>query len=328
MATSWTQVNTKASLSRVKHLPLILSFTLIAVLLSAKLAHAGKNDYLNIVRQGWGYELRTTVVRRNTAIPVHINGRDLAGASLCLIGERPHAQTLIVLNAFRDLLKHSYGAAVPMRFAGPSAESCGSGRTVVIRLYSGYPPNREFSSDLEWMNKVHLLDLPVGRKYLVTTPGMAQTFFGRRGQGTHIIVLQPAHQHLNPLEAAFHKSILIEELFQSFTFGMDILVLDRTSAFLSKLQEIPFNLHRLPWKSHEFMRAFLRSNPGGLCAFDVFMLHAVSRAPVDQTTDPGFLDYIDHRYDHLWQITDKTLQDPSFSILFDDRCTKAGNVQR
>ncbi len=284
-------------------------------------AQADKGTYLDLARRGWNYELRVTMVGRDMAIPVHINRRDLAGASLCLVGERPHRQSVAVIDAFRTLLKHSFGYPAPMRYAGPTARDCGSGRTVILRLYSGHPPNQALSSDLQWLNEVHQLGLPSGRTYIASSPGMAQIFFGRRGQGTHIMVKQPAHAHPDMLEAAFYKSILIEELFQSFTFGMDILLYDRRAGFLSKLQETPVNMQRLPWESHAFMHALLTSNPGGLCAFDVFMMHAVGRAPVDQTVDPGFIDYIDAQYDQLRALTDETLVDPRFAGLMDGGCT-------
>nr|WP_170335361.1 hypothetical protein [Ruegeria arenilitoris] len=299
-----------------------------AILVFSTGLHAEKSDYLELAQRGWGYELRSTMIGRDMAVPVHIDGRNLAGAALCLIGERPHPQTLMVLNTFRDLLKHSYGYPTPMRYAGRSARNCGTGRTVVLRLYSGYPPERELSLDLDWLSETHLLGLPVGRRYVMTSPAMAQTFFGHRGQGTHIVVKQPAHGRPDLLERAFHKSILLEELFQSYTFGMDVPHFDRATGFLSKLQETPVNLHRWPWSSHDFMRALLNSNPSGLCAFDVFMLHAVAQSPVDQTIDPGFFDYIDRQYDRLWAHTDKTLSDPRFSSLFDDSCTRAVQVAR
>lgn len=301
---------------------------LLAAIAFATAALADKSEYLDLARRGWNYDLRVTMLGRDTAIPVLINGRDLAGASLCVVGERPHPQTLAVLDAFRALLQHSFGYPAPMRYAGRSARDCGTGRTVVLRLYSGHPPARDLSSDLDWFNEVHQLGLPSGRAYMVPSPAMAQTFFGHRGQGTHIMVKQPAHARPDRLEAAFYRSILIEELFQSYTFGMDILLYDKTAGFLSKLQETPVHLHRLPWGSHDFMRALLKSNPSGLCAFDVFMMHAVAQAPVDQTVEPGFIDFIDAQYDRLWAQTDRTLADPRFAVLVDNSCIQSGLARR
>lgn len=303
---------------------LLLQITMLVAF--AGTLHADKRDYIKLAEQGWGYELRSTMLGRDMAIPVRINGRDLVGSGLCVVGEQPHPQTLSVLNSFLELLEHIFGHPTPMRYAGPSARNCGTGRTVVLRLYSGYPPNRDLSADINWLSDVYQLGLPEGRAYSMTSPAMAQTFFGRRGQGTHIVVKQPAHGHPGQLERDFHRSILLEELFQSFTFGMDVLLYDKSAGFLSKLQETPVNLQRLPWSSHDFMRALLNSNPSGLCAFDIFMLHAIAQSPVDQTIDPGFIDYIDGHYDSLWAQTDETLADPRFAALFDASCTTTVRV--
>lgn len=286
-------------------------------------ATADRTVYLDLARRGWSYELRTTMVGRDLSIPVHIHGRDLAGASLCIVGERPHQASLDILNAFRALARHVFGKPLTMRYAGRDASGCGSGRVVVLRLYSGHPPNRALSADLRWMNHVYQLGLPKARFYAATSPAMAQTFFGRRGQGTHIMVKQPGLDRPGRLERAFYKSILIEELFQSFTFGMDILLFDRASAFQSKLQETPLNLQRLSWESQAFMRALLRSNPAGLCAFDVFMMHAVAEAPVDQTIDPGFIDYIDREYDALFDRAAATMTDARFAPILATTCQRA-----
>lgn len=282
-----------------------------------------KSDYVELARRGWNYELRTTMVGRDLSIPVHINGRDLAGASLCLVGERPHANSLEVIDAFRALSRHVFGKPLTMRYAGPDARHCGTGRTVVLRLYSGYPPNKGLSADLRWMDGLYQLGLPGHGDYAATSPAMAQTFFGRRGQGTHIMVQQPALATVGALERSFFTSILIEELFQSFTFGMDILLFDRAAPFQSKLQEKPLNLRRQPWASRDFMRALLASNPQGLCAFDIFMMHAVADAPVDQTNDPAFIDYIEREYDTLISRAADTMAQARFDIILAKGCQRA-----
>lgn len=289
--------------------------------LAAAPALAEKDAYLTLARKGWNYELRSTMVGRDMSIPVHINGRDLAGAALCVVGEEPHPATLIVLDAFRDLIRHTYGKPLPMRYAGPNARSCGSGRVVLLRLYSGFPPNSLLTEDLVWMNRNYLLGLPAGRNYAASSPAMAQTFFGRRGQGTHIMVKQPRGDALAGLERAFYKSILLEELYQSFTFGMDVLMFDRSRQFLSKLQETPVNLARLSWNSHRFMRMLVASNPGRLCPFDIFMLHAVARAPVDQTTGGEFIRYIDGHFNELLALSEATLAQTRFAPLLDTSCS-------
>ncbi|WP_424968631.1 hypothetical protein [Dinoroseobacter sp. S375] len=299
-----------------------LLLTVLCAVAFATVAHADRASFVDLAKRGWNYELRTTMVGRDMSIPVHINGRDLAGASLCLVGERPHPASLEIINAFRDLAHHVFGKPLTMRYAGRSATACGAGRTVVLRLYSGYPPNGDLSNDLGWLNQTYQLGLPKRRAYAVSSPAMAQTFFGRRGLGTHIMVKQPALERVGALEALFYKSILIEELFQSFSFGMDIILFDRAAEFQSKLQELPTNLHRLNWESRAFMRALLNSNPPGLCAFDVFMLHAVAQAPVDQTVDPAFIEYIDLEYDRLLIEAQHTMQDPRFAAIISPGCQR------
>ena len=287
----------------------------------AETAWADKDAYLDLARRGWNYELRTLVFGGDKDRPVKIHGRTLAGSALCIVGEKPHAVSLEVLNAFRALEEHVFGKPIPMRYAGADARNCGAGRTVVLRLYSGFPPHHLLSTDLAWMNEVHQIGLPAGRHYAVTSPAMAQTFFGKRGQGLHIMVKQPAHGRPDQLEAAFYKSILIEELFQSFTFGMDILIFERGAGFLSKLQEVPFNLYRMSWESRDFMRALLSSNPSGLCEFDVFMLHAVARSPVEQTVDPGFIDFISTNFNDLQAAARQTLANPQFAPILSRTCS-------
>ncbi|WP_245306219.1 hypothetical protein [Roseovarius aestuariivivens] len=261
------------------------------------------------------------MIGRDMSIPVHINGRDLAGASICMVGERPNVQSLEVINAFRKLVADIYGKPVPMRFAGPTARLCGEGRVIVLRLYSGAPPNRALSDDLNWMNQTYQFGLPKDRFYAASSPAMAQTFFGHRGQGTHIMVQQTAFPGSDRIDDTFFRSILIEELFQSYTFGMDILQFDRAGPFFSKLQEVPLNLHRLPWGSRAFKRALLSSNPPGLCEFDIMMMHAVARSPADQTTMPVFIDFIDHNFEKLVKMTRATINDETFAAIIDPTCT-------
>ena len=306
-------------------------FRLFLVLLStcilASPAAAGRAEVLALAKKGWVYQLRTTMIGRDMSIPVRINGRFLAGASICLVGERPHPETQEVLDQFRALLASVHGKSVPMRYAGPTARLCGAGRTVVVRLYSGRPPNSALTDDLFWLSESYQLGLPPDRVYRAASPAMAQTFFGRLGAGTHVMVKQADHVDLTLLEQAFYRSILIEELFQTFTFGMDILHFDAYGAFTSKLQELPYDLRRLPWDSEPFMRHLLRSNPSGLCQFDLFMLHAVARAPVERTNSDAFLAYIDAQYDDLESLTAATLADPRFATLIDPGCGRLLEAQ-
>ncbi|SFD63252.1 hypothetical protein [Roseivivax sediminis] len=293
---------------------------LVFLMSTASDAASGRDTVLQMARKGWVYELRTTMIGRDMSIPVRINGRDMAGAAICVVGEAPNRQTRAVLDEFRALMRDASGKTLPMRYAGPSARACGTGRTVILRLYSRRPPNAALTDDLHWMNEVLKLGLPTGRSYMAVSPAMAQTFFGRRGSGTHLMVKQAASNAVTRTERAFYRSILIEELFQSFTFGMDILHFDRDAAFLSKLEEYPTNLMDLPWESRMFMEGILNSNPTGLCAFDVFMLHAVASSPVEETNDAAFLDFIDARYEALTDRTRTTLANADFEMLFDPEC--------
>lgn len=276
--------------------------------------------WIDLARRGWNYQLRIPPRGRDMTIPVVISPRALAGSALCIVGERPHSATDTVLDAFRDLVNHTFGKPIPMRYAGPDARGCGSGRVVLLRLYSGFPPNRALSRDLDWLNQTYELGLPRGRDYTTISPAMAQTFFGRRGQVTHIMVKQPRGARLDELEAAFYRSILIEELFQSFTFGMDILIANRSTPFQSKLQEIPVNLSRLPWESRHFMRSLLGVTPTALCAFDVFMLHAVAQTSAAQTIEPGFVREVETNFAELEDLARATIGDPRFAALIDPSC--------
>ena len=300
---------------------LVLGFLLCLVWPLASEA-SDKDSYLKLARLGWSYELRTTMLGRDLSIPVRINGRQHVGAYLCIIGDRPHPKTVEIIDAFRSLIQTVFGRPLLMRYAGPSASGCGTGRVVMLRLYSGLPPNRALSADLEWMNEVYALGLQKGRDYAATSPAIAQTFFGRRGLGTHIMVQQPNRARLEPIEARFFRSILIEELYQSFSFGMDILHFDRALPFQSKLEEAPLNLRRLAWNSEAFMKALLRANPDGLCAFDVFMLHAVAEFPAEATNDPAFIDFIEMSYDELQGMAGKTLSDPLLADILDPSCAR------
>ena len=296
---------------------IIAAFCLSAM---ASWAAPDRDAFLDMARKGWIYELRTTMIGRDMSIPVRINGQALVGAAICVVGERPHPQVKDDLNTFRALMAEVTGKPLPMRYAGVSARQCGAGRTVVIRLYSGRPPGRALTDDLMWMNDIYDFGLPKGRQYMAGSPAMAQTFFGRNGQGTHVMVKQPRRDSLSPVERDFYRSILIEELFQSFTFGMDILHFDREAAFLSKLEEYPVDLRYFPWDSVPFMEGLLGSNPRGLCPFDIFMLYAVADAPVKQTNETAFIDFIDAEYDDLLGRAQGVFDDARFDTILDPEC--------
>lgn len=285
---------------------------------------ADRDVYLSILQRGWTYELRASVHGRMPPGPITINGRALSGAALCLVGEEPDPETRKVLDAFRTLMGEVFGAPVPMRHAGATARNCGSGRIVVLRLFSGQPPHAGLTDDIGWLNGVYGLGLAPGRRQIVGSPAMAQTFFGTRGQISHIVVQQSGAAGATPLEDAFHRSILIEELFQTFTFGMDVPKFDRDAPFVSKVEEIPFDLRHFSWNSDIFMSGLLRASPSGLCELDVLVLHAIARSPAAATNGADFLDFVAAEFDGLLIAARGTASDPRFRGLLDPDCGPDG----
>ncbi|MDU9005771.1 hypothetical protein [Sedimentitalea todarodis] len=301
-----------------------LRFVLIVFLIVALPAQAGtdRGPFLDMARKGWVYELRSAMWPRAADMPpIRINGRDMAGSVLCLIGEPPHPQTLQVLQGFAALMHEVFGKPLPLRFADTGLAACGTGRIVFLRLYSGATPHGALNDDLRRMDLSYGIGFPKGRNQWVLSPAQAQTFFGRNGMATHMLVKQSRQAVPTALEQKFFASILIEELYQSFTFGMDILHFDLQARFLSKLEEAPINLRNLAWDSPRFMQGLLRSNPARLCPFDVFMLHALARSPVEQTNSPEFLSFIETRFDDLEQLAGATVARAEHALIVDSACT-------
>ncbi|WP_299846705.1 hypothetical protein [uncultured Roseovarius sp.] len=294
-------------------------FLLIAA--SGAQAHADRDQFLELARKGWVYQLRSAMTRPGVTPPViRINSQDMAGAALCIVGEPPHPQTRRVLDAFSGLVAEIFNKPMPMRFGGTDLAACGTGRIVYLRLYSGLIPHRAFNNDLRRIDRVFDIGLPHDREQFILSPAQAQTFFGRNGRATHLLVKQPLLVPLSQLEQRFFASILIEELYQSFTFGIDILHFDRNSAFVSKLEEFPINLRHIPWDSPIFMQGLLQSNPAGLCRFDVFMLHALALAPVEQTNTEAFLQFIEGRFDDLMLRAEGTIAQADHAPILDQHC--------
>lgn len=298
-------------------------FSILVFLIHAPTVQASQDRtlFLDLARKGWVYQLRSAMLRPDPdRPPVLINGKTMAGSALCIVGEIPHPQTKVVIDAFRELVAEIYEKPMPVRFAGKDLVQCGTGRLIFLRLYSGLIPHKAFNDDLRRMDSVYGIGLPKDRDQFILSPAQAQTFFGRNGRATHLLVRQPVQSIPTPLETQFFTSILIEELYQSFTFGMDILQFNRHEVFASKLEEFPVNLRHLPWDSPMFMEGLLKSNPAGLCRFDVFMMHAVARAPVEQTNSDAFLDFIDTEFDDLLARAEHTLAMPAFAPLLDRVC--------
>lgn len=298
-----------------------LVLSLIAFGSGPALAAEDHDTFLEFARRGWYYELRSAMWRRTPDMPpIVIHGRALSGAALCIIGEPPHPATAEILKTFSDLMLDVSGKPVPMRHAGPDLDQCGTRRTVYLRLYSGARPHREYNRDIRRLNAIYGLGFRKGRNHTLLSPGQAQTFFGQRGQVTHIAIKQPDVATPTALQERFFSSILVEELYQSFTFGMDILHFDPKVAFVSKLEEIPANLMMSDWDSEAYMEGILRSNPDGLCLFDVFMLHAVATAPVERTNDQEFLDFIAGNFAILMGRTERSWRRLAGNRIIDPTC--------
>ena len=301
--------------------------SLLSILcLCATAAHADPSEYLDFARRGWVYELRSAMFRRSAA-PIVINGRDMAGSTICLVGEAPHPQTAAALAQFGALMEDVWGVPVPVRQGGADLRDCldgALGRTVYLRLYSGRAPHSAYGADMRALDTVYGIGFRPDQTHWLVSPGQAQTFFGLAGRVTHISLKQAAGLHPGEIETRFYSSILTEELYQAFTFGMDILHFDPEEPFVSKLEEVPRDLRRLGWETETYMREMLTTNPGGLCPFDVFMLHAVGTAPVEQTNSPAFLAYIDGAYETLARRTDATLARFEGSAILDPECKADG----
>jgi hypothetical protein len=294
------------------------SFVTLLLCLPAPIV-AQEAEWLDMARRGWSYELRETMVGRDLSIPVQISGRALARSDICVVGEAPRPETRAILDAFTALLGHVH-AHTPRLIAADGAQDCPETAQVLLRLRSGTGPETGITRDIAWMEARFALGLPPRHDWTATAPAMVQTFFGRRGAVTHILVEQAAGAG-NATDARYFRSILIEEMFQAFTFGMDILHLDARTPYLSKLEERPLRMVRRPLPgTPEYRRALLASNPPALCPFDILMLHAVAEAPVTETNGPDFVAFIKAEFADLRARAEATMQDARFAPLLDPAC--------
>ncbi len=298
--------------------------TLIVLLMAMPVAAAQfptREEFLNLARQGWVFEMRSNVRRRDHTMPaVRTNSRAMVAGSICLYGEPVHPHLMDVFTTFRNLINAVYGQVGTLQFGQKEAPSCAGTPRIFVRFYSGRPPHRAFNADLRHVDEVYDIDLPQDRDQPILGPAQAATFFGREGTASHLLINQPGDAPLTQLQRQYYRTLLIEELFHAFTFGMDILKFDRKTAFRSKLQEHPVNLRYLAWDSPKFMRGLLASNPKGLCAFDIFMMHALANTALDSVNTQEFLRFISAHFDRLEGLTRATLADARFNLLMDNRC--------
>lgn len=278
-------------------------------------------DLLTLVKRGWVYEIHTSRVRRPADLPeVEFNSPEVALGTVCVIGEAPHPQTRQTIELFNDLLRDVYGRDAPVTYAGGDITNCPPKQRTYIRLYSGYPPYGGFNADLRALDAAFDIRFPKNWQEPILSPAQTNGFFGRNGATAHLLITQPSVAQPNTLQAAFHSSILVEELFQAVTFGADILKFERDIPFYSKLQEFPTNLRYLSWRSDAFMTGILQSNPSRLCGFDVLMLHTLAGANLRNSNSPDLLVYFTENLDALMAKAYATMDDPRFATMLDNRC--------
>lgn len=282
---------------------------------------ADKAAYLSLARQGWVFEMRSTLLRRDPALPsVRFDAKAAARGAICVYGAPPRPATRALLGAFDQLLRDLFDRTAPMTFAGAGIEDCPEKARIYLRLYRGDPLIGVFNDDLRRLDRIFGIGLPDDRLQQILSPAQASGFFGRGGDVAHILAPEGGPGPATELEAAFRRSTLLEELFQVVSFGVDIPVFDRDRVLISKLQEHPVYLKHLRWRSPAYMEGLLGSNPGALCAFDVFMLHALAASPFDSSNSEGFITFIDGAFDDLAARAAATMAAPRLAVLFDPAC--------
>lgn len=285
-------------------------------------ADPDRATFLELARKGWVFEIRKTMWRPDPdRPPIQINARDLTGRALCLIGEPLHPTTAATLRAYLHLHKLAFGQGLTQ--AGPYAlaSDCPEDTVLYLRLYSSREPREMMGRDLKLLDQRH--EIGFSRSWIprLSAPAQAQSYFGRRGNVSHLVILQPRrNQQLTPLQTRYFRSLLLEELYQSTTYGLDVLHVDRTAPFLSKLEEYPANLLGLRWLSEPFMQGMLASNSGDLCAFDLFMLTALAATTQSTTHQAAFLDELRAGFDTTLARARDLAADPVVAGLLSPDC--------
>jgi hypothetical protein len=304
-----------------------VAFALLAASLApAALAHPPtRDDYTSLVRLGWGYELRGSFRRRAAAGigPVTEAARALSRSGLCVIGEQPHALAAATVESFAELLEIVFGppegAEAVTLAEGP--DGCGAVRRY-LRLHSRPGAGDAMRRDLITLDAMHGLDLPRGWQARLVSPGQAVTLFGPAGPVSHVLVRQPPPgAAASRTELALLRSILLEELFQSVSFGLDVPRFDPRVPALSKIEERPVRIGRRGWETPEVMAELLRATPRALCGFDVFILHALAEAGDGAQTPADLPSVVESRFDSLLAAAARTLALPAVAVLLDPACT-------
>lgn len=291
---------------------------LMALIGAAAQAEVTRADLIDLARAGWSYELRTTMRRPGSAgdLP-ELHARNMVGAQVCLLGEAPTPRTHATLIAFRTLLMRVFGTAPKLIRAGRAVDCPAA--TIFLRLYSTRDPTAALNADITTLNT--RFDIGLTRAVqMPTSPGQAQTFFGRRGMVTHVLVMQDGPAGAPQAHAGFYRSLLIEELFQSLTFGMDVLHLDRDKPLLSKLEEVPVRAAYLPWRSDAFVAEMARGGTRGLCGFDALMLVALAQSALPRSNGPEFIDETFAHFQNYRAQAADLVRASEFKLLFDPVC--------
>jgi len=279
-----------------------------------------KSEAILLAERGWKYQYRGTFRRHVPDLQAsHLLAKTMPNRDICVVGDTPHPQTLQTLAAFRTLIGSVFGDLGGLDTAAVRVADCPTSASVFIRLYSRRLPDHAFNQDLQDLNVkfgIGMTDHPQS----ILSPAQAVTFFGKSGQVTHIAMLQPHRPKLAPWQEQFYRSILIEELFQTYSFGIDVFKAERGGPYASKLQESFTDLRRLRWTSRKYMEGLLASNPSGLCEFDAMMLHAVQAVPSSTDTSTGFIEFLADNFEQLITAARSTILSPDMEGLFDPAC--------
>lgn len=283
-----------------------------------------KADYLELVERGWNYAFRGSARgHADDLSPGYVLAGAMAPRAICLIGEAPHPVMAETLAQFRHLLRRIFGTAGPVFPGRRTIGDCEAGETIFIRFYSRPVPNELFNADIDALNDRFDLGLSGRQRLNILSPAQAVTMFGRAGQITHLSLLEPVFLRISELERDFYRSMLIEELYQSYSFGIDVFKTEHDGPLLSKLQETPVNLRLLEWTSAEYMAGLLQSNPRGLCHFDAMMLHALAAYPGNSAANIPLAVFVERDFDALYEDARATAARAEFSELFDPDCRTA-----
>ncbi len=279
-----------------------------------------KTEVIALAERGWKYEYRGSFRRQVASLPPsHLLAKTMPARGVCLLGDDPHPLTRQTLMGFRALIGSMFDEVGGLKTKARTVADCPPQSSVFIRLYSRRLPDAAFNQDLQDLNQKFEIGM-TNQAQTILSPAQAVTFFGKAGQVTHIIMLQPHRPKLSPLQERFYRSIFIEELYQTYSFGIDVFKATRGGPYSSKLQESFTNLQGLRWTSKRYMEGLLSSNPAGLCQFDALMLQAILQVPNAAASSGQFIAFIKTRFEHLSAAAQNTIATPGMAALFDDTC--------